>query len=780
MGCGSSALDVGPPQSLDHARAASRDALAFVELRYFTPKMVRAHMTRASLWLVIRERVYDFTALLSAHPGGPGVLLGLGGTDATNDFLEEHADSARANHALDAMLIGHLVDEDDSRAGKIVQEVAAQGCVDAAGFKGSPGAAYRLSHSLAVASATSAHVGVLQSFTLGEVATHNVLEDCWTVRAGQVYDLARYFEQQRSMPSVFPQLDLARVAGVDATKYFDSLPTSTSAVVMRALERGQVGFLAGHSLQNTPGARLRQGSESRPPMRINDEGAMQAMIAIAADDLTHAAAEGLIASPSGVRYLWTLADRQSVTNDTVLLTFDPLLHPSRIASYRATLDAEEMNAQALHPIEYSIEPLSLRAGQHVSVEIPKQVPRENAEERAGRERENRPLDVPFRMQRSYTPLNSWQYHWENPRGQMQLLIKHYPAVVGLDGVETRPAGAGSTYMNELAVGDVITTTSARGVFDIDAAYDAYDTYILLAGGTGLTPLYPVMREIARRNAAIAAAAAANNQNTPAGSSRPVVSATKDVRSSPTFGPSSPSAAAGFATSRVERPKQLILVCCARTEQDQLLTSELDELVDTYRDFAQVFYVLSAPMFSPRAGAFSGQLNMDVLRFVVPSHLQPLAMQQQNELTAPTAERPRAHSATTPGGSGAMLLRPDLSPVRPATSRPRSPSRFTFGMTSRPRADSPLSTAPTLAAKNSTPPPEAAEEAAVRARVALALAQGARGDSRRPSGSSNGHESKALCLVCGPPAFNQTAMSLMYKMGFKRGMGNTNGKDLFVF
>ncbi|PSR79296.1 mitochondrial cytochrome-like protein b2 [Coniella lustricola] len=48
------------------------------------------HKTADSCWIVIENKVYDVTGFLNRHPGGRGILLKQGGTDATNEFNKVH------------------------------------------------------------------------------------------------------------------------------------------------------------------------------------------------------------------------------------------------------------------------------------------------------------------------------------------------------------------------------------------------------------------------------------------------------------------------------------------------------------------------------------------------------------------------------------------------------------------------------------------------------------------------------------------------------------------
>lgn len=47
-------------------------------------KEVAEHNKADDLWIVVDGKVYDVTRFLSRHPGGPEVMLAMGGVDATD------------------------------------------------------------------------------------------------------------------------------------------------------------------------------------------------------------------------------------------------------------------------------------------------------------------------------------------------------------------------------------------------------------------------------------------------------------------------------------------------------------------------------------------------------------------------------------------------------------------------------------------------------------------------------------------------------------------------
>jgi len=51
---------------------------------------VRKHNSEFDLWMVLENKVYDFTDFAPTHPGGPGYLTMYAGMDATDPFQAVH------------------------------------------------------------------------------------------------------------------------------------------------------------------------------------------------------------------------------------------------------------------------------------------------------------------------------------------------------------------------------------------------------------------------------------------------------------------------------------------------------------------------------------------------------------------------------------------------------------------------------------------------------------------------------------------------------------------
>lgn len=77
----------------------------------YTAKQVAAHSTSQSCWTSIHGSVYDLTAWISQHPGGPERILSICGKDGTQAFETQHgsAGDTRPKQMLATFEIGTLV-----------------------------------------------------------------------------------------------------------------------------------------------------------------------------------------------------------------------------------------------------------------------------------------------------------------------------------------------------------------------------------------------------------------------------------------------------------------------------------------------------------------------------------------------------------------------------------------------------------------------------------------------------------------------------------------------
>ncbi len=78
----------------------------------YTLDSVAAHNTSEDCWMIIRNKVYDFTDFIAQHPGGQTIIQGCG-TDATRLFETRPMGSgtphsSRARALKDSYYIGEL------------------------------------------------------------------------------------------------------------------------------------------------------------------------------------------------------------------------------------------------------------------------------------------------------------------------------------------------------------------------------------------------------------------------------------------------------------------------------------------------------------------------------------------------------------------------------------------------------------------------------------------------------------------------------------------------
>ena len=75
----------------------------------YTLADVAKRNTPAECWVAIDGNVYALTDWINEHPGRPGPIRSMCGTDGTNQFLSQHGGESRPSAALDRYLLGPLV-----------------------------------------------------------------------------------------------------------------------------------------------------------------------------------------------------------------------------------------------------------------------------------------------------------------------------------------------------------------------------------------------------------------------------------------------------------------------------------------------------------------------------------------------------------------------------------------------------------------------------------------------------------------------------------------------
>lgn len=113
LGIGSLILVIGvafsPPGSTISSKSSK--AITPIDVKSYTLQEVVKHNLPTDCWLVIQDRVYDVTAFIAEHPGGPDKIINYCGQDATVAFLTkggrgQHSD--KAIQLLNSFLIGKV------------------------------------------------------------------------------------------------------------------------------------------------------------------------------------------------------------------------------------------------------------------------------------------------------------------------------------------------------------------------------------------------------------------------------------------------------------------------------------------------------------------------------------------------------------------------------------------------------------------------------------------------------------------------------------------------
>lgn len=77
-------------------------------VREYTRADVASRNTATNCWTIINNSVYDLTAWIGAHPGGPGAIRSLCGVDGSSSFSSMHGNQSRPMAQLSKYLLGPL------------------------------------------------------------------------------------------------------------------------------------------------------------------------------------------------------------------------------------------------------------------------------------------------------------------------------------------------------------------------------------------------------------------------------------------------------------------------------------------------------------------------------------------------------------------------------------------------------------------------------------------------------------------------------------------------
>lgn len=91
------------------------------DVKTYTLDEVRKHKNSKSLWVAIKDNVYDVTEFLEEHPGGEEVLLEQAGGYATEAF-EDVGHSTDARELMKKYAIGKLAEADREKKDEKVKK----------------------------------------------------------------------------------------------------------------------------------------------------------------------------------------------------------------------------------------------------------------------------------------------------------------------------------------------------------------------------------------------------------------------------------------------------------------------------------------------------------------------------------------------------------------------------------------------------------------------------------------------------------------------------------
>ncbi|MEN9710592.1 MAG: hypothetical protein RL441_584 [Actinomycetota bacterium] len=157
----------------------------------YTMSQVAAHNLATDCWSVVKDVVYNLSAWVNAHPGGPAVVTEMCGVDGTAAFVGYHGAATNPNTILGGYKIGVL----------------------------------------------DTSVPAETKYTLTQVAAHNKQADCWTIVSGKVYNLTPFIASHPGGIAF-----ISAMCGLDGTSFYLG-QHADSAAALAALSPLQIGVL---------------------------------------------------------------------------------------------------------------------------------------------------------------------------------------------------------------------------------------------------------------------------------------------------------------------------------------------------------------------------------------------------------------------------------------------------------------------------------------------------------------------------------------------------------
>jgi cytochrome b involved in lipid metabolism len=162
-------------QSATTNTTTNKDALKGITLN---AAEIAKHNTASSCWVILNNKVYDFSSYLNSHPGAPSTITPFCGTDGTAAFKDKGQTggpdhSSYAYSLLSKYLLGN------------VGQTFSNGTVPTpTGQTTTPTPKKPTS--------TGSSGSSSKTLTTAEVAKHNTGGNCWIILSGYVYNVSSY------------------------------------------------------------------------------------------------------------------------------------------------------------------------------------------------------------------------------------------------------------------------------------------------------------------------------------------------------------------------------------------------------------------------------------------------------------------------------------------------------------------------------------------------------------------------------------------------------------
>ncbi|KNB19788.1 hypothetical protein FOXG_16988 [Fusarium oxysporum f. sp. lycopersici 4287] len=359
----------------------------------------------------------------------------------------------------------------------------------------------------------------MEEFTIKQVAEHNSPEDAWLIIHGQVYDVTKYLADHPGGADV-----LTEAAGTDASEDFDNAGHSEDAFeIMKDCCIGKI-----------------QGFEKKKPklkplapvkaVKIQTRGSSSISTLVSLGFIVFAGA--------GAYYFtrrqgftvpdWLLASLRSDSTGSSFIK-GIIVGGGSLATANAVA-AQRFTSMAMKSKPFTSYPAHMK--------VPKRAQEDTLLQRG--------LLDPS-VARSYTPVSN-----NSDLGVLELVIKAYP-----DGKLT------SKYLAKLEVGDEALFRGPKGAMKYQP--NLCKKIGMIAGGTGITPMFQVIRAICEHD--------------------------RDTT-------------------------EISLIYANRTEQDILLREELDRFARRYPKNFKVYYMLDQPPVNWKFG--SGYVTRELMKEKLPS------------------------------------------------------------------------------------------------------------------------------------------------------------------